>query len=209
MDGSAVKQYAFFFDSGSCSGCKACQAACKDRNDLPLNVLWRRVYEVSGGKWRNEGGVWVPDVFAYNLSLACNHCEKPLCLTSCPTASIFKRPDGIVLIDDATCMGCRYCEWNCPYGSPQYDGLRGVMTKCNFCYELVDQGQPPACVSACPMRALDFGEISDLEQKYEGTRQVFPLPETRVTEPSLIIRPHRDAGLAESNTAEVANRDEV
>jgi anaerobic dimethyl sulfoxide reductase subunit B (iron-sulfur subunit) len=209
MENAGVKQLAFYFDSGSCSGCKACQAACKDRNDLPLNVLWRRVYEVAGGNWRNEGGIWVPGVFAYNMSLACNHCEKPLCLNSCPTGAIAKRPDGIVVIDAATCMGCRYCEWNCPYGSPQYDESLGIMTKCNFCFDLVEKGEPPACVSACPMRALDFGEFSELKKKYEGTGRIFPLPETRVTEPSLIIKPHKDAGLAEPGTAEVENWEEI
>jgi len=66
------------FDASSCSGCKACQAACKDHNGLGPTILWRRVYEVSGGGWARSGNAWTQDVFAWNLSLSCNHCEKPI-----------------------------------------------------------------------------------------------------------------------------------
>jgi len=76
MDQDFIRQYAFYFDSSACTGCKACQAACKDKHDLPVDILWRRVYEVTGGTWKTEGGVWVPAVLSYYLSMACHHCEK-------------------------------------------------------------------------------------------------------------------------------------
>ncbi len=150
--------YTFTFDATACSGCKACQVACKDKNQLPLGVLWRRVYEVSGGEWKREGGAWSQTVFAYNLSLACNHCQHPKCAGVCPTDAYTVREDGIVLLDPSRCMGCGYCAWACPYGAPQYNSVTGTMTKCDFCHDNLDAGLAPACVAACPLRVLDYAE---------------------------------------------------
>jgi anaerobic dimethyl sulfoxide reductase subunit B (iron-sulfur subunit) len=148
--------YAFTFDAAACSGCKACQVACKDKNDLPLGVNWRRVYEVSGGSWQHIGDAWVTDVFAYNLSIACNHCVHPKCAGVCPTDAYVQRDDGIVYIDESKCIGCGYCSWACPYAVPQYNPELGHMTKCNFCMDNINAGLPPACVAACPLRVLDY-----------------------------------------------------
>ncbi len=116
-----TRQYAFYFDSSACSGCKACQVACKDKNGLETGILWRRVYEISGGDWLQVGDAWQSSVYAYNLSIACNHCEKPICMEVCPAGAIYKRADGIVLIETSQCLGCGYCSWACPYDAPQYD----------------------------------------------------------------------------------------
>lgn len=188
-----MTQYAFYFDSSACSGCKACQVACKDNNSLPLSINWRQVVEVCGGGWAQVGGAWLSGVYAYNISMACNHCERPICMEVCPAKAIFKRPDGIVLIDEKKCLGCRYCAWACPYGAPQYDLARGLMTKCDFCVDQVEQGLPPACVAACPLRALDFGELSELETRYGSLPEVHPLPENALTGPALLLTPHKDA----------------
>jgi anaerobic dimethyl sulfoxide reductase subunit B (iron-sulfur subunit) len=206
---SAHDRLAFLFYSGSCSGFKACQMACKDKNDLGPGTLWRKVYEIAGGSWRNEGGLWVPGVHAYNLSLACNHCEDPACLKACPTRAIARRDDGIVILDGRICVGCRYCEWSCPYGAPRYDAGRGIMTKCDLCADLVDAGGRPSCVAACPMRALDFGPLEELRAKYGGTDSVFPLPVASTTRPSLLIRPHRSAARAGEGRSGVANAEET
>ncbi|MBN2148956.1 MAG: dimethylsulfoxide reductase subunit B [Anaerolineales bacterium] len=202
-------QYTFYFDSAACSGCKACQIACKDKHGLQVGLLWRRVYEVVGGDWLPVGKAWQNTVFAYNVSLACNHCEKPICLEVCPTGAIYKRPDGIVLIEAEKCVGCRYCAWACPYGAPQYDDQAGKMTKCTFCYDLIDQGKPPACVAACPLRALDFGERTELEARYGPLAEIYPLPETSLTEPALALTPHKDAARAGQGGAWIGNREEV
>jgi anaerobic dimethyl sulfoxide reductase subunit B len=202
-------RYAFLFDQAACSGCKACQAACKDRHGLLLGVLWRRVYEIAGGAWSREREAWQPDVFAFNLSLACNHCAQPICVEVCPTGAIYQRDDGLVLLDGAKCVGCRYCAWACPYGAPQYDERAGRMTKCSFCAEDLDAGLPPACVRACPMRALEFGEREALEAAHRPSPAAFPLPDPALTEPGLVIIPHRDARRARPRAATVANAEEV
>lgn len=201
--------WAFRFDATACSGCKACQAACKDRHGLPVGVLWRRVYEVAGGTWARERRAWTPDVFAFNLSIGCNHCDAPACVEVCPTGAMRRREDGLVLVDADACIGCRYCAWACPYGAPQYDEASGRMTKCTFCAEDVDEGRPPACVAACPMRALEFGERDTLEATLGLDADFFPLPDPALTRPSLAIVPHRDAGRAGPRTARVANGEEV
>jgi anaerobic dimethyl sulfoxide reductase subunit B (iron-sulfur subunit) len=204
-----AQQLGFFFDSGSCSGCKACHMACRDKNDLDRDVTWRRVYEISGGEWKRSGVAWVPDIVAYNLSIACLHCRRPACLEACPTAAVRKRRDGVVFIDSNRCMGCGYCAWVCPYGAPQYDRRRGVMTKCDFCKDELDQGKAPACVSACPMRALDFGELSELQARHGDTARVYPLPDPALTEPALVVRPHATAERAEKAGARVSNPEET
>lgn len=188
-----TRQYAFYLDSSACSGCKACQVACMDKHNLPAGVLWRRVYEISGGQWQRQGAGWVNDAFAYYLSISCNHCEKPICVEVCPTQALIKRLDGIVLIDEQRCIGCQYCSWACPYGALQYDEGQGYMTKCTFCADLLEIGEPPACVAACPVRALDFGEREELEARYDKAIDIFPLPNQALTEPALSITPHQAA----------------
>ena len=185
------KQLAFYFDSSSCSGCKTCQMACRDKHDLEKGVLWRKVYEVAGGEWKKEGMAWVPDVYSYFISMGCNHCEKPICMTSCPNRAISKDEQGIVLIDSTKCMGCRYCEWTCPYGALKHDEPNGVMTKCTLCSDYILQGKSPACVAACPMRALQLIALTDqVEIAGAGSPDMYPLPDPDLTRPALVIKPH-------------------
>lgn len=223
--------YAFTFDASACTGCKACQVACKDKNNLPVGVLWRRVFEVSGGEWIQAGQAWENSVFAYNLSIACNHCVHPKCAGVCPTDAFVQREDGIVYIDGSKCMGCGYCAWACPYSVPQYNPDLGHMTKCNFCMDELDQGKPPACVAACPMRALDYAVISEqssvsshqssvtseqlsvIGEEYQelwekpAAEHPFPLPAFSRTQPHLAIKPHPAMGNGLEKA--VANREEV
>jgi anaerobic dimethyl sulfoxide reductase subunit B (iron-sulfur subunit) len=207
--------YAFTFDASACSGCKTCQEACKDKNKLPVGLLWRRVIEVSGGEWHSAGNAWENSVFAYNISLACNHCTHPKCAGVCPVDAYTVRQDGIVLIDSSRCMGCDYCTWACPYGAPQYDNQNGVMTKCDFCYDRIDAGMAPSCVAACPLRVLDYKKIEELGPlntsknlwQLPGAEHPFPLPNYSRTEPHLTIKPH--AGMDSSLTRAVSNQEEL
>ena len=201
-------QYAFHFNSNLCTGCKACQIACKDKWDLPVGVTWRRVAEYSGGEWSvNPDGTFKNNVGGYYVSVACNHCASAACVDVCPTEAMHKREDGIVVIDQDKCIGCRYCEWACPYSAPQFDAERGVMTKCNLCADAVDAGELPTCVAACPSRALEFGERAELEAKYGTVHAVAPLPSADITDPSLVITPHRNS--APVGAGAVANPEEV
>lgn len=212
----ALITYAFTFDASSCSGCKACQAACKDKNNLPLGVLWRRVYEVTGGEWTQTGEAWTSTVFAYNLSIACNHCVHPKCAGVCPVDAYEVRADGIVLINTQKCIGCGYCAWACPYDAPQVDQSAGYMTKCNLCHDNLDAGLAPACVTACPLRCLDLVEINNegIEDqglalwKVPGAEHPYPLPRLSRTEPHLVIKPHPGVNQVGEET-QVSNREET
>jgi anaerobic dimethyl sulfoxide reductase subunit B (iron-sulfur subunit) len=208
-----AKQLAFYFDASACTGCKACMAACKDKNDLPVGVNWRRVYEYGGGGWiphPQYRGIMIPsNVYAYAVSVACVHCQKPLCVEVCPAAAITKRADGVVLINQDQCIGCRYCAWACPYGAPQFNEKLGKMTKCDFCQDLLAEGRNPACVDACVMRALDFGELDELRAKYGTVNAIEPLPQADITNPSLVVTPHRHAQFSGQGTGRILNVLEV
>ena len=207
--------YAFTFDASACTGCKACQAACKDKNNLPVGVLWRRVIEVSGGAWQQIGAAWCHDVFSYNLSMACNHCVHPKCAGVCPVNAYNVREDGIVILDSSRCIGCGYCNWACPYAVPQFNSSDGVMSKCNFCFDALEAGGEPACVSACPMRVLNFEKIGSSENDSQGralweipsTQHPFPLPPYSRTQPHIRINSH--PAMSNSLQKNVANREEI
>ncbi|WP_338824996.1 Anaerobic dimethyl sulfoxide reductase chain B [Moorella humiferrea] len=176
-----MAQMGFYYDMTICIGCKTCQIACKDKNNLEAGVLFRRVHTVEGGKF--------PHPWFYHISLGCNHCAEAPCIKNCPTGALYKREDGIVMHDREKCIGCRYCTWSCPYGAPQYIASEGKVGKCNLCADLIDKGEPPACVAACMMRALDYGDLEELRRKYGGTADVKGLPSSSLTKPSILIKP--------------------
>jgi anaerobic dimethyl sulfoxide reductase subunit B (iron-sulfur subunit) len=189
-----MKQYGFFVDMAKCTGCKTCQVACKDKNDLEVGRNYRRVSEYAGGVWKEVQGAWYQNVFAYYSSIACNHCKKPACTEVCPTGAHAKRSDnGLVMIDRVKCIGCRACEEACPYNAPQFEKPAGKMTKCDACIDRISTGGQPTCVDSCPQRALEFGDISELRRMHGKLAAVAPLPDERQTKPSLTIKPSRKA----------------
>ncbi len=191
-----MTQYGFYFDASKCTGCKTCMVACKDKNNLPVGMNFRRVTEFSGGNWRQDRatGAWHQDAFAYYLSISCNECSDPACVKVCPTKAHFKRAeDGLVLIDPKKCIGCGACLAACPYGAPQLDREARKMRKCDTCLDRREKGLNPVCVDACPQRALDFGPIDELRKKYGDCAAIAPLPDVSVTKPNLVIHPTKSA----------------
>ena len=185
-----ANQYGFLVDSAKCTGCKTCQLACKDYRDHDVDINFRRVYEYTGGSWQAVGDTWQQDVFAYYLSIACNHCTDPACTKVCPSGAMHKDANGYVLVDGDLCIGCKSCAMACPYGAPQYDAKRGVMTKCDGCVDRVTEGLKPVCVDACPLRALDFAPIDELRDSHGTIGAVAPLPSVSYTAPNLVLVPN-------------------
>lgn len=97
----------------------------------------------------------ISDLPHYHLSIACNHCMEPPCVQQCPAKAIRKDTEnGIVIINEAICIGCNYCSWTCPFGAPVFDVKEGIMNKCDLCYERIGVGSRPACETVCPTGAL-------------------------------------------------------
>ncbi|HWQ43282.1 MAG TPA: DMSO/selenate family reductase complex B subunit [Desulfosporosinus sp.] len=189
-----TKQLGFYYQQEHCSGCCTCQVACKDKNDLEGGQLFRKVKEFSGGDYWQIGKIVHQNIYAFWLSVSCNHCQDPVCLKNCPSGAIQKRPaDGIVFIDQERCVGCHSCAENCPYGAPQFNPKNGKMGKCDFCRGLLAESKPPVCVAACPLRLLEYGQLDELRQTYGSTSRIQGMPSSDLTKPSLVITPHRDA----------------
>ncbi len=143
------EQYRFHFDMGKCIGCQCCVVACNEQNGNPAAINWRRVGEIEGG--------WFPQTVRAFVSMGCNHCLEPTCLSGCPVDAYTKdTATGVVLHSADACIGCQYCTWNCSYGVPQYNPDRGVVGKCDMCHSRLGAGQAPACVSACPSGAIQI-----------------------------------------------------
>ncbi|WP_102378112.1 DMSO/selenate family reductase complex B subunit [Raoultibacter timonensis] len=202
-------QYGFYFDSARCTGCKTCMLACKDYKDLGADVSFRKVFDYEGGAWAMENGAWRQDAFMYHLSISCNHCGNPVCVHVCPTGAMHKDEHGLVLVDTHVCVGCGYCELSCPYGAPKVSEDTRQSTKCDGCVERILEGLDPICVRACPMRALDFGEISGFRQKASVVNSIAPMPDPVHTSPNIVIRPCPAAREPGDLTGHVANEKEV
>lgn len=177
----------FYFDMTACIGCRTCHIACKDRNDLDVGAIFRTVRNFETGTFPKPG--------SYNYSSSCNHCEEAKCMKNCPTGAMHKGDDGTVQHDPDLCIGCQYCIWNCPYGAPVYFEELGRVGKCDSCKTLREAGQNPACVDACPMRCLKFGDLDELTAQY-GNDLVKELPilvSQQITKPSILIKPKSSA----------------
>ena len=174
-----TRQHAFHFTADNCIGCHACEAACSEKNDLPPHLSFRSVGYVEGGTY--------PDYTRINISMACNHCDDPVCLKGCPTRAYTKHPEyGAVIQDPDICFGCGYCTWVCPYNAPQLDPMAGQVEKCNMCVDRLEVGLKPACVSACVGNALDFGVVETMPERREAADTRIPgFPDPNITKPNI------------------------
>lgn len=208
-----MAQHAFFFDGTRCTGCKTCVFACKDAYGLDLGMTYRKVFEYVGGETiKDELGCITSTCFSYPVSVSCNHCDDPACVKSCPTGAMAKSDEtGLVSVDGEVCIGCGTCVASCPYGAPKIDTELAVCRKCDGCADLVAKGELPLCVSACPARALDFGPIEDMLDKYPDAviLDLAPLPGPDATTPNMLVRPCRDARPSNDAEGKLANPVEV
>ena len=173
------KQHGFYFTADNCIGCHACEAACSEKNDNPSHIAFRSVGFVESGSY--------PDYARINISMACNHCDDPVCLKGCPTRAYTKFAEyGAVLQDPDICFGCGYCTWVCPYNAPQMDPVKGQVSKCNMCVDRLEVGLKPACVTACLGNALDFGVIENVPERREQTKTQIPgFPTPDISHPNI------------------------
>ncbi len=208
--------YNFVVDTTKCIGCGRCVRACKLENHVPMehefNRTWVERYVITEDEEvfidSPEAGIEgfaKPHMNAKyeDLHIAesffvpklCNQCEKPPCVQVCPVAATYKTPDGIILVDQKRCIGCRYCIQACPYGARYLvpkgaevspSGETGVADKCTWCYHRITRGMPPACVEACPVGARQFGDIRDPESPI---KEVLRQARISVLKPSLGTKP--------------------
>lgn len=173
------KQHAFHFTADNCIGCHACESACSEKNDLPAHISFRSVGYVEGGDF--------PNYQRMNISMACNHCDDPVCLKGCPTRAYTKHEEyGAVIQDPDICFGCGYCTWVCPYNAPQLDPVAGQVEKCNMCVDRLEVGLKPACVSACLGNALEFGVVEDTpEGRCDIDNHIPGFPDPAISQPNI------------------------
>jgi len=175
--GGGERRLGLVIDLDTCVGCHACAVACKEWNTGGM-VAPLADFDPYGTR---PDGVWLNRVHGFETELpghvngrtvyfprSCLHCANALCVTVCPTGASYKRAeDGIVLVDEDKCIGCKLCSWACPYGAREFDADSGVMKKCTLCVDRIyNETLPvaerlPACVRACPAGARHFGDLAD------------------------------------------------
>ena len=173
--------YAMVIDTRKCVGCHACTVACKAEFDVPLGVNRSWVESTEKGTYPNVRRSFLPRL--------CNQCSEPPCVSVCPTGATYKRKeDGIVVVDEDICIGCKYCILACPYDMRFINPRTGTAQKCDFCLHRVEQGLVPSCVNTCQGRARIFGDILDPESevsKLVSTEAVSVLRQEMGTEPNV------------------------
>lgn len=162
----------FVIDVSRCNGCYNCQLACKDEhvgNDWSpyakaqpeIGQFWCRLNEQVQGS--------IPKVKIHYIAELCNHCDKPSCMAKCENGAIYKREDGLVIIDPEKCSDCGECAEACPYNAIYRNAKSGICQKCTGCAHLLDNGYAlPRCVEACPTDAMKFGDKEDLKELIQG-----------------------------------------
>jgi formate dehydrogenase iron-sulfur subunit len=169
----------FYTDTTVCIGCKACEVACKEWNQLPAahggqgtltgdsydntgqldGIHWRHVKFVEQFDASRENGRWLM------LSDVCKHCVQAGCLEVCPTGAIIRTEFDTVVIQSDTCNGCRLCIAACPFGVIDINPVSHTAEKCTLCYDRLQVGMVPACAQACPTQSIQFGPIKDLKAR--------------------------------------------
>ena len=177
------RSYGFFTDTTVCIGCKACEVACKEWNNLPADHLgltgesYDNTGQLSANTWRHVAFIErVQDrptemqPFQSNwlmMSDVCKHCHNPPCMEACPTGALFKTEFDTVVVQQDICNGCGYCVPACPFGVIETSPMDGKAHKCTLCYDRLKGGLEPACAKACPTDSIQFGEVPELQARAE------------------------------------------
>ncbi|MGH9496959.1 MAG: 4Fe-4S dicluster domain-containing protein [Candidatus Sulfotelmatobacter sp.] len=187
------KTTAFLTDATVCIGCKACEVACKEWNDVPADGMewsglsYDNTKSLGASTWRHvmfleQPSAAGPQVAATQdpfrwifLSDVCKHCENAGCLEACPTGAIVRTEFESVFIQPDICNGCGYCVVTCPFGVVDKRKDDGRAFKCTFCYDRQKVGLMPACATACPTQSIQFGPLDDLRER--GKNRVQELQE--------------------------------
>jgi formate dehydrogenase iron-sulfur subunit len=174
------KPYGFFTDTSVCIGCKACEVACKEWNQLPskpegfLGDSLDNTGTLDGQTWRHvrfidnvpDETLGVGDGKAFLLmSDVCKHCQHASCMDVCPTGAIVRTEFDTVFIQSSVCNGCRNCIAACPYDVIDIDPDKDVARKCTLCYDRLQGGMEPACAKACPTDSIQFGPLDELHRR--------------------------------------------
>jgi formate dehydrogenase iron-sulfur subunit len=190
----AAEPMGFYTDTTVCIGCKACEVACKEWNQLPATNGGK--HEMSGDSYDNtrrlDGEHWRHVKFVEQfsedrkdprwlmMSDVCKHCVQAGCLEVCPTGAIIRTEFDTVVIQSDTCNGCRACIAACPFGVIGINDVSNVAQKCTLCYDRLQVGMEPACSQACPTDSIRFGTIRELKPMAEArVRQLHQLGENR------------------------------
>ena len=148
-----AKRYALVIDARKCINCKGCVVACRAENGVPLGKSRNWINEERRGEFPRLLATFEPE--------QCHHCQDPACVRVCPTGASRQRPDGVVVINQSDCVGCRYCMIACPYDARFFREDRGGVEKCDLCASRLDRGELPACVETCPSKLRVFGDMND------------------------------------------------
>jgi tetrathionate reductase subunit B len=170
--------YGMGVDIDKCIGCAKCMEACKAENDVPKEPFFFRTW-VERYIIKHDGNVSIQSIGtstnpssenvvekdilrSFFVPKLCNQCANPPCVQVCPVGATFQTDDGVVLVDDLRCIGCRYCIQACPYGARYLHPEKDTADKCTFCYHRITKGLLPACVEVCPTQARVFGDVNSV-----------------------------------------------
>ena len=185
-----AKRYGLVIDIERCVGCQTCDIACRVENGMETVSGIRA--ETVGGDYPDTPAGKFPNLSMYFLPIACMHCDEPPCRDACPTDAIYKRPDGVVILDEEKCDGCQACLTVCPYEAMKYDEDANVVRKCNLCFERLDDGFEPFCATCCGVDAIFCGDLNDPNSEVSqliSRRNAYQLKPEKGTGPAVYYCP--------------------